>query len=90
MRLQQSRVKVEQACNVPVVYQYAVDVCYPALGNDHDDKPYGGSCAGVRAVRLTLQRPLTSPQLYYCQELSWHGVCRRNQTVPHYLAVRYH
>ena len=34
----------DQQCSVPVVYEYAIDVCYPKLGSKHDDVPYGGRC----------------------------------------------
>lgn len=49
VRLQQSRVPIKKSCSVPVVYQYSIDVCYPALESEHDDTPYGGSCEAVRA-----------------------------------------
>lgn len=48
VRLQQSRVKQSFDCSVPFAFDNHVDDCYPDLGDNHDDTPYGGSCLAVR------------------------------------------
>ena len=49
IRIEQSRVRIQDSCAVPFVYENTIDQCYPALDKgDRDSCPFGGTCVAAR------------------------------------------